>query len=441
MQLHRSDRENRNEPASNGTPVQPGLSAGRLLVIFAPILVLLGATAALAVSAWLVGWHSAEMLIAAGLSGAAAGTLAMYLLYRQIRERQATSLALQGVTARVSGVVESAMDAIISIDAAQRIVVFNAAAEKLFGWPRDAVLGQPVDKLIPERFRARHRGHIEHFGRTGATSRRMGGQTVLTGLRASGEEFPLEASISQHHEGEALRSTVIVRDVSARLQAEASVSRSEGRLRGILDSAMDAIITVDDGQRIVLFNAAAEAMFGCPRDEALGAPLVWFIPERFRSVHVTHVQRFGETSAASRRMGALRIVTGLRRNGEEFPIDASISQLEEQGGKFYTVILRDVSERDRAEEALRRSQAELRELGAAAHAAREQEKSRIARELHDELAQSLTALQMDVAWLKERGQDIHPAATARLAKMEGAAGTDGRGDSSHRGRPAPADAR
>jgi len=290
MQLHPSDRENPNQPASNGIPVQPGLSAGRLLVIFAPILVLLGATAALAVSAWLVGWHSTEMLIAAGLSGAVAGTLAMYLLYRQIRERQAATLALQGVTARISAVVES---------------------------------------------------------------------------------------------------------------------------------AMDAIITVDGGQRIVLFNAAAEAMFGCPRSEAIGAPLAWFIPERFRTVHATHVQRFGETGAVSRRMGAMRIVTGLRRNGEEFPIDASISQLEEPGGKFYTVILRDISERVRVEEALRRSQAELRELGAAAHAAREQEKSRIARELHDELAQSLTALQMDVAWLKERGAGIHPAATARLFKMEG----------------------
>ncbi len=196
------------------------------------------------------------------------------------------------------------------------------------------------------------------------------------------------------------------------------MARSEARLRGILDSAMDAIITVDDTQHVVLFNAAAEAMFGCPRREALGAPLAWFIPERFRGVHGEHVRHFGETGTASRRMGALRIVTGLRRNGEEFPIDASISQLDESGGKFYTVILRDVSERVRVEEALRRSKEELRELGAAANAAREQEKSRIARELHDELAQSLTALQMDVAWCKEKIPEGQSATVARLAKME-----------------------
>ena len=146
---------------------------------------------------------------------------------------------------------------------------------------------------------------------------------------------------------------MILRDVTERVEAKSLLARSEARLRGILDSAMDAIITVDERQHIVLFNAAAEAMFGCPREEAIGAPLAWFIPERFRGAHGEHVARFGETGTASRRMGALRVVTGLRRNGEEFPIDASISQLDEDGGKFYTVILRDVTERVRAEEALR----------------------------------------------------------------------------------------
>jgi PAS domain S-box-containing protein len=405
-------------PPANGGPTRPALSAGRLLVIFAPVLVLIASTAVLAIVAWLSGWYRTEMLIAAEVTGAAAGVLAMFLLYRQIRHRQAATVELQSVTARVSDVVESAMDAIITIDATQRVRVFNAAAEKVFGWPRDAVLGQPVDKLLPRRFHDKHREHIERFGQTGATARRMGGQTVLTGLRANGEEFPIEASISQHSEAGQKLFTVILRDISERVDVETLLARSEARLRGILDSAMDAIITVDGTQHIVLFNAAAEAMFDCPRNEALGAPLAWFIPERFRSVHADHVRRFGAAGTASRRMGAQRIVTGLRRNGGEFPIDASISQVEEHGSKYSTVILRDVSERVRVEEALRRSQAELRELGVAAHAAREQEKSRIARELHDELAQSLTALQMDVAWCKERIPEGQPAMGARLDRME-----------------------
>ncbi|NDP41590.1 MAG: PAS domain S-box protein [Aromatoleum sp.] len=403
---------------ANGGPARPTLSAGRLLAICTPSLALIASAAAMAITAWLTGWYRTEMLVAAQVTGAATGLLAVFLLYWQIHQRQAATRALQSATARVSDIVESAMDPIITFDTTQRVILFNAAAEKVFGRPRDAVLGQPVDKLLPQRFPDMHGEQIERFGRTGATARRMGGLTVLTGLRANGEEFPIEASISQHREEGRNLFTVILRDISERIEAQKMLARSEARLRGIVDSAMDAIITVDDAQHVVLFNAAAEAMFGCPRDEALGAPLAGFIPDRLRRMHAEHVRLFGETGTASRRMGAQRIVTGLRRDGGEFPIDASISQLDGFGGKFYTVILRDVSERVRADEALRRSKDELREMGAAAHAAREQEMSRLARELHDELAQSLTALQMDVAWCKERVPDGQPATVAKLARME-----------------------
>lgn len=394
------------------------LSRGNLLLVLAPILGLVAATALLIVAALSLDWYPQEMVVAAATLASLALVLAVVLLYRQARGRQVASRALQNVEARVSDIVESAMEPMIAIDQAQRIVLFNAAAEKAFLWPRAAVLGEPLDKLIPQRFRQGHRAYIQRFGDTGVTPRRMGGQMVLMALRADGEEFPIEASISQHAEDGNKVFTVILRDITERVRAESLLARSEARLRGILDSAMDAIITVDDSQHIVLFNSAAEAMFGCSREEAVGAPLAWFIPDRFRAAHAGHVSSFGETGTVSRRMGALRIVTGLRRNGEEFPIDASISQITERGSKFYTVILRDVTARVRAEEALRRSKEELQELGIVAHQAREQEKSRIARELHDELAQGLTALQMDVAWCKERlpaGQD---GLAKKLQRME-----------------------
>jgi signal transduction histidine kinase len=151
----------------------------------------------------------------------------------------------------------------------------------------------------------------------------------------------------------------------------------------------------------------------------MGSALANFIPERFRHAHATHVERFGETRTVARRMGgSLRIVTGLRRDGEEFPIDASISQIEESGKRFYTVILRDITARLASEEALRRSRDELQALGAAAHMTREQEKSRIARELHDELGQLLTMLQMDVAWCKEALPYGSEAFETRLDRME-----------------------
>jgi PAS domain S-box-containing protein len=214
-----------------------------------------------------------------------------------------------------------------------------------------------------------------------------------------------------------LASALVYRQLVERKAATRALHNVEARVAGILESAMDAIITVDESQRIVLFNAAAEAVFGCPREQAIGAPLAWFIPERFRAGHSGHVREFGETGTSSRRMGAQRIVTGLRRNGEEFPIDASISHVSEGGSKYYTVILRDVTERVLGEKALRRSREDLRELAAAANSVREQEKSRIARELHDELAQALTALKMDVSWMRERLAHSDAAVGEKLAAM------------------------
>ena len=211
---------------------------------------------------------------------------------------------------------------------------------------------------------------------------------------------------------------VVYREVNDRRAAVVALTEAQARVAGIVDSAMDAVITIDEGQRIVLFNRAAEEVFRCPRAEAMGAPLDGFIPERFRAGHRGLVKAFGETGATTRLMGHARVVAGLRRDGEEFPIEASISQLVESGRRYFTVILRDVSERVRAEEALRRSHAEIQELALAASTAREQEKSRIARELHDELGQALTALKIDVGWLRDHVGEVPPRVGEKLVSMQ-----------------------
>ncbi|MGE5617138.1 MAG: PAS domain S-box protein [Bacillota bacterium] len=303
----------------------------------------------------------------------------------------------------LAGVVESAMDAIVAVDEEQKIILFNAAAERIFQRQRSSAIGQPLDLLIPERFRRMHKQHVERFGDTWVTTRTMGagGRLELWGLRANGEEFPIDASISQHRENGRKIYNVILRDATERVRAAEIARQSEERLRGILDSAMDAIITVDESQRVVLFNKAAEAVFGWLRGEAIGSRLDKFIPSRFRAAHGEHIRRFADTGISTRRMGESRIVMGLRRNGEEFPIDASISQIAEGGQRLYTVILRDVTRRVKSDEELRRSREEIRELAMAATNAREQEKSRIARELHDELGQALTALKIDIGWLRD----------------------------------------
>src|SRR6516165_12373403 len=127
----------------------------------------------------------------------------------------------------------------------------------------------------------------------------------------------------------------------------------------IIGSAMDAIIAVDDAQRIVLFNAAAEKIFVCPANEAIGGSVERFIPQRFRAGHSTRVHRFAETGITNRTLRGSTL-WGLRATGEEFPIEASISKVESGGKKFFTVVIRDITERKRSEEALRKSEERFR---------------------------------------------------------------------------------
>ncbi len=147
-----------------------------------------------------------------------------------------------------------------------------------------------------------------------------------------------------------------------RQKAEEQLLVGQFRLKGIIESAMDAIITVDEGQRLVLFNRAAEQMFGYSAQEAIGQPLDRFVPDRFRDVHRHHLHTFGRSGVTSRKMGKLGTVMGRRSNGEEFPIEAAISHIDVDGKKYYTVILRDITERKRAEDLLQESQRQLTTL-------------------------------------------------------------------------------
>jgi PAS domain S-box-containing protein len=121
-------------------------------------------------------------------------------------------------------------------------------------------------------------------------------------------------------------------------------------LAGIVTISADAIICVDESQRIIFFNEGAESIFGYTVDEIMGRPLEQLIPERYRSTHASHVRRFGHSDVRARRMGERGQILGLRKNGEEFPAEAAISHLGAEPEKIYSVVLRDVTERRRAHE-------------------------------------------------------------------------------------------
>ena len=150
--------------------------------------------------------------------------------------------------------------------------------------------------------------------------------------------------------------------IADRRHSAEQLQAQEARLSAIVGSAMDAIITADENQRIVVFNAAAEAAFGCPAADAIGQPMDRFIPEELRAAHYRHIQEFGAKGSTSRAMQSPAALYGLRTDGRRFPIEATISQATIRGNTLYTVILRDVTQRRQTESALVHSE-KLASLG------------------------------------------------------------------------------
>ncbi|MDZ4717400.1 MAG: PAS domain S-box protein [Roseiflexaceae bacterium] len=183
------------------------------------------------------------------------------------RQHGATSHASQE---RLAGIIGSAMDAIISINAAQRIVVFNTAAEHMFGCAAATAISQPIDRFIPPKFRSTHDGHVRAFGQTGVTSRSMGSLGMLTAVHMDGREFPIEATISQTVAAGQPLYTVIMRDISVRTQAEAALRESEERLRTVTNSARVGLVIVDEQHHYRYANRAYADMFHLPTADIVG---------------------------------------------------------------------------------------------------------------------------------------------------------------------------
>lgn len=198
----------------------------------------------------------------------------------------------------------------------------------------------------------------------------------------------------------------ILSNVTERLATAAkALEHNQSRMMGIIQTANDAIITTDEAQKIIFANPAAATMFRTTVENMQGHPLEKFIPPRHRTNYREYVGNFGQIKSPVMNKGKIYAeyhVVGLKADGEEFPIEASISSLKEDKHRFYTVILRDITKRKQAQHELAQSHAKLSQLSAALQTIREEERKHIARELHDDLGQLLAALRIDLSLLLQQ---------------------------------------
>ena len=283
---------------------------------------------------------------------------------RDISVRRAAEKHLGQMEGRYRGLLEAAPDAMVVVNTAGEIVLLNVQAEKQFGYSRDELVGQKVKNIIPEGFAERL---IADGTRTAAEAlaQQIGTGIELMARRKDGSEFPIEIMLSPLESAEGILVTAAIRDISVRRAAEKHLAQMEGRYRGLLEAAPDAMVVVNTAGEIVLLNVQAEKQFGYSRDELVGQKVKNIIPEGFAERLIADALR-STADALAQQIGTGIELTGRRKNGSEFPIEIMLSPLESAEGILVTAAIRDISVRKEAEsnllhkvEELNRSNEEL----------------------------------------------------------------------------------
>lgn len=283
------------------------------------------------------------------------------------------------------------------IDAKERYLFVNKSYEEVFGCPSDEIVGRTIHELLGDDNYERVRPHVESV----VAGHEEKYETEVQ-LRGATRWMHVHYVPNRDEEGRVNGFYALVAELTREKQALHSLEESRERLASIVDTAAEAIVTIDRSGTIDGFNPAAERIFGYEAHEALGKNVSMLMPEPYRSEHDGYIQRYLETREA-RIIGTGREVIGQRKDGSTFPVDLAVSEIPHQ--RRFTGIIRDITERKRDEEALRLNREELRMLSARLLTAEESERRRISRELHDDLNQSLAMLAVDLETLHTKSAD------------------------------------
>jgi len=340
-----------------------------------------------------VGLGSAELI-------EIAGEPCLLTMVTDITERKRIQEQLQISEARLAGIVGSAMDAVIATDAERNIVLFNTTAEKVFGCTADEAIGTAIDRFVPERYRLAHKEQMRFFGIGEVANRGVDKRGILFGMRASGEEFPMEASISHLEANGQQLFTVVVRDVTERKKAEQLLRESEERFRLVANTAPVLIWMAGADKLCTYFNQPWLEFTGRPLEADLGNGWTEVVHPDDRSALLdTYTQVFD-------RRGRFEMEYRLRRHDGEYRwvSDIGVPRFNTDGSfAGYIGSCMDVTERKIAEEALSNMAGKLIE-------AHEEERRWIGRELHDDINQRIALLSIELdRWNQSAGSsaDIH----------------------------------
>jgi PAS domain S-box-containing protein len=325
-------------------------------------------------------------------------------LEMQNEELRDVRTELEVALARHTDFYDFAPVGFITLTRGGAIALTNLTGAHLLGRERAALRGKFLEKFIAASER---RAFSAFLHRAFATDSRQSCELTLENDGQTARIVQINARRSPDEQ----ECRMVLVNITERKRVEEALRIRENQLAGIIGSAMDGIITVDEEQKIILFNSAAERLFGYSRAQVTNQSLDMLLPEPDRTRHRSHIQGFATTGITTRKMGSPSPVVGRRSNGDVFPVEASISQIEISGQRFFTAIVRDISKRLRAEKQMREDAERMRVLSHRLLQAQETERRHLARELHDEIGQVLSAVSLNLKIVKTK---VDPAALPRL---------------------------